>query len=546
MELIITEKQKSAKKVADALGSHVEVSKGKFKAYVSGDYVISHVSGHIVNWGYGSRFKIWKSIKITELIDAEANRVYDSICKAYFKELIKRYPIDIIGIFPDYDSEGELIASTIEELIKKIYETQFKQGKVSYYRYKTSVLNKREILSAITERAPINYPLAESADLKHRMDLQWGSVLTVVMTLMGNKLTSLGRVQTPVLGLIVDKQREIENFKPIPYHQYTLHTDFIEFKTDPLESIVEGLDRIKGVFYPEESVTKDLKRWPKTPLNSTDLLKFSTNLRIDAAGCMQLAESLYLKGAISYPRTESRFTDYDTIYGLMSSHREILYKRYDIKVGAKDSAHPPVMPTNTKPTELTGLESRLYSKIFDHYLEILAGVCIYDLHRYSLTIEGTVFNGYQELIKESGFKMMGEFKSLSGGVTVLESTLESKETKPPRMYSEGSIIKRMERDGIGTKSTRHTFVKLLRGRGYLEGFKPKPSARVLIDILDEYCPLLKSPKLTGLIQKDLALMAGCQMEMDVIKTRYSDILKGLVSNIQENRDTIVKRLRNIR
>lgn len=548
MELIITEKQKSAQKVAEALDSYKSINIGKQKIYVltKKPIIVSHVSGHICTWAYKEK-QSWKNTDFRKLVYSKPVEKYIIGYEQYFLEIFKKYKIEKIGLFTDKDSEGELIGLTIDKLILKI-KKKLNISSLETYRYTTSALSNQAIKVAVANKEKLDYNLAQSARAKHHIDLQWGAVLTVMFTNLGKIFYSVGRVQTPTLALVVERHNKILNHVPKPYYVITLYCEKgIIFKSEQIDNIeaniIEKIKNTKLISFNENIKQNTL--YPPKPLNSTDLLKFSVQMGVDAKTCMSYAESLYLKGLISYPRSDSRFTTFEEIkkvYDILKPGT--FFEPYSISVGTKDEAHPPIMPTINKPTQLSNLESKLYNLIYEHYLDILKGPYIYKLYTYCTTLESINFYFKSEKVIRQGYKPQRQFIQLKDSLKVIEVIEEKKQSKPPFAYTEGTIIKKMEQLKIGTKSTRHTFVPLLRTplRGYLVKFTPQKKAFNLINIMNRYIPAITSAQLTENIEQDLTEIAKGRKTFDQVILKYTEILWAIIEKINSKKQSITREL----
>jgi DNA topoisomerase-1 len=549
MELIIAEKEKSAKKIAETLNCNDTKTFKKFKIFISKekDIVVGHVSGHCTSWSYGKKYKTWSKINLDQLIEDTPICTYHTLEKQYFTNLFKNYKIDKLSLFTDKDSEGELIAKKIADLGYKISKSL--NTNLKLLRYKTSALTKKDIIQAIKNPDNLDYLLANSSEAKHFIDLQWGSSLTILFTLYAKKLYTIGRVQTPVLNLLVEKTKTIDNFKPSTYIVIKALSDEITLISDNIKEFNENLwANIKNIkVVALQLKVTNLKKYPPKPLNTTDLMKFSSLLNIDSHTCMKIAESLYLKGLITYPRTDSRWIDYKELLNLYSNFESSNFEQYEINVGNKDLAHPCIKPTGEKVSskQLSKQEKTLYNYIYSHYLNILKGPTIVDVYHYKTTIEGIDFNYIQEKCIRLGFKPVIEFKNLNLSLKILDYSYEEKTTKPPKNYSESSLIKKMEDLNIGTKSTRHTFLKGLRDRDYVKKFTPTLKGLLLINILKNYAPIVTSATLTSSIENKLTSIQNGTKTVEDVLTLITKELKDIIKIIQQSKHYIIKQLRKI-
>ncbi|MGQ0797025.1 MAG: DNA topoisomerase, partial [Methanobacteriota archaeon] len=225
--LIVTEKFNAAVRIATIL------SDGKAKrTNVDGATVFDFTQdadkvrvvglrGHIINLDYPEALNDWAQVDLRELIWAEpAKVVTEGKIAAALKTLAAQ--ADEVVVATDYDREGELIGTEALGIITA------ENPDVRVRRARFSALTKWDIERAFADLSDVDFPLAWSAESRQSIDLAWGAVLTRFLSLASNRVgrdyLSVGRVQSPTLALIVDREREIENFVAQDY--WTLHAKF--------------------------------------------------------------------------------------------------------------------------------------------------------------------------------------------------------------------------------------------------------------------------------------------------------------------------------
>jgi len=185
----------------------------------------------------------------------------------------------------------------------------------------------------------VDYPLAASAESRQSVDLAWGAVLTRFISIaskqLGRDFLSVGRVQSPTLALIVDREREIENF--VPQDFWTVHAKFrkdvagapIEFETnhehgpfwarrEAETTMTEAEAAARGLV--REYIQNEREERPPPPFNTTMFVAEANRIGFGAAQAMRIAEDLYQSGFISYPRTDN------TVYPSTINLRSVLEK----------------------------------------------------------------------------------------------------------------------------------------------------------------------------------------------------------------------------
>ncbi|MBK5225211.1 MAG: DNA topoisomerase I, partial [Thermoleophilia bacterium] len=334
MKLIITEKDTAAKKISSILaggkvtaGSYQKIPIYTFTADAQ-DYACVGLKGHIVQLEYPEKFADWRKVEPRELIDAEL--IKSPSAKSVVNALKKTAKdCDSVIIATDFDREGELIG--LEALEQTVEANPALSQGVRRARY--SALTAEEINRAFSETTELSIPLAQAGEARQDIDLIWGATLTRFISLatsrLGNQFLSVGRVQSPTLALIVERELERRAFIVVPYWQifadvkssqgdFTAQhkTDRFLDKTESDAALAKAGAAMTGKVTSVKSTQKKLQ--PPAPFNTTAYTKAATALGFSAARAIRLAEDLYLGGFISYPRTDN------TVYPPSLDLREIL------------------------------------------------------------------------------------------------------------------------------------------------------------------------------------------------------------------------------
>ncbi|MDD1741635.1 MAG: DNA topoisomerase, partial [Methanothrix sp.] len=216
MHLIIAEKHDAAKRIAQILAGGKPRSQrvAGVEAFQFDDKVVLGLSGHIVGMDYPPAYNNWQKVDCKELIRAEivVRPIQEKIISA-LKSLGRE--ADRVTIATDYDREGELIGV---EALKIVQEAK---PKLKADRVRYSAIVKDEIIKAFQDSGAVDYDLAASGEARQIIDLVWGAALTRYISLtsgrLGKEFLSVGRVQSPTLALIVDREKEIQSFVPQSY-----------------------------------------------------------------------------------------------------------------------------------------------------------------------------------------------------------------------------------------------------------------------------------------------------------------------------------------
>ncbi|HII07413.1 MAG TPA: DNA topoisomerase I, partial [Methanotrichaceae archaeon] len=216
MHLIIAEKHNVAKRIAHILAD----SKPKVKrvhgveTFHFDDRVVMGLSGHIVGVDYPPGYNNWQKVDYRDLIHAQVvTTPTQAKIVSTLHDLGK--DADRITIATDYDREGELIGVEALRIAEEV------NPKIKADRVRFSAITKGEILDAFESPGEVDFDLASSGEARQVVDLIWGAALTRFISItagrLGKGFLSVGRVQSPTLALIVDREKEIQAFVSQPY-----------------------------------------------------------------------------------------------------------------------------------------------------------------------------------------------------------------------------------------------------------------------------------------------------------------------------------------
>lgn len=562
--LIITEKQNAAERIATILFKDVKrMKKGKILYYYSpsSDAYVLGLKGHILELDFPKKFRSWTKTNLLELINAELiKEEKEKEIISLLRELAKN--AERVTIATDYDREGELIGVEALEIISR--------DGLKVERAKFSAITKEEIIKAFQNPTQVDFNLAYSALARQKIDLIWGAVLTRFISLsskrLGKDFLSVGRVQTPTLRLIVEREREIENFKPEKF--YELFLDFENFtakhpeRYKDSEKAKEILSKIGDhVIVKNFSSTKKTEAKP-IPFNTTEFLRASS-IFMPPHMAMSIAENLYINGYISYPRTDNTVypsslnlkeiakafldSDFSREAKIVLSQKEINPSR-----GKKETTdHPPIYPTAVASRkELSANEWKIYELIVRRFLATLAENAIWEIRSAELESNGIKFLASGRSLLKKGWREIYIYSKaeevnlpllrIGEKILIKNKRLEEKETKPPPRFSPATLIKLMEKLNLGTKSTRHEIIKKLLSRGYIDGnpYRPTQIAFSVIDVLKERAETITLPEMTAKLEEEMDKIAeGSKKEVEVVMESRR-MLYEILRNIGEERVAI--------
>ncbi len=551
--LIITEKDNTARRIASILFKDVKtLKKGRVSYYHSPSlkaYVVG-LKGHIVELDFPAEVNNWSKTPLEKLLQTQlVRKVKEKTISSILKELAKE--VERVTIATDYDREGELIGVEALEIVKGVNPS------VRVDRVRYSSVTEKEIKAAFSKPVKVDFNLASAALARQKIDLIWGATLTRLVSIhsgrMGKDFLSVGRVQTPTLRLIVDREIEIQNFKPEKY--YEIFADFEGFtaKHPRKYSSREEAEKVFSSIGETAEVTdfsrKSLEENRPVPFNTTEFLREASKF-MPPHKAMSIAETLYMNGYISYPRTDN--TVYPATINLLeivSALSSIFPKEARIVLsqdkiipsrGRRETKdHPPIYPTGVaRKGELSKDEWTIYELVVRRFLATLAPKAVWDVRKAELDSNGVKFVATGRKLVEAGWRAIYVYSRaeetnlplLKKGdlLRILKKKLEEKETKPPGRYSASSLIKMMEKLNLGTKSTRHEIIQKLMSRRYIYGnpFRPSETAFSVINVLKESAETITLPDMTAKLESEMDMIAeGKKRELEVVEESKDMLLR---------------------
>ncbi|AFD00944.1 DNA topoisomerase I [Methanocella conradii HZ254] len=569
MHLIVTEKNITARKIAQILLKKVKEKKvDGVSVYEDGDTAVIGLSGHIVNIDFPAEYNNWQNVSPRELIWAKAETRYTqkkivSALKKLAKEASR------VTIATDFDREGELIGVEAYNIIKDANPS------VIFDRARYSAITKPEIEHAFANTVPLDFNLAAAGEARQKIDLVWGAALTRFISLtcgrLGNSFLSVGRVQTPLLALIVDREKDIKSFVPTPYWElYATFSDGEEFTAGhagnrfaekaKAEAILARLGRIGKVV---EFKKEPRPEYPPIPFSTTEFIRAAAGIGFSAANAMRIAENLYVNGWISYPRTDN--TVYPSSLNLKEAVSQFIggeFDKYAQKLleqgefkpsrGKKETTdHPPIYPVaNASKSDLKADEWRIYELVVSRFFATLAPPAEWEVRSACIDVDGEKFKAGGSLLVAPGWRlyypygmpkeeMLPELK-VGEELKVKDVRIDEKLTKPPVRYGQGKLVKMMEDLGLGTKSTRHEAIQKLYARNYVHGNPPVPTntAFAVVGALEKYADPITKPDMTSRLEADMDDIAeGKIKEEDVVKESQG-MLEAIFDKLDKNQNEI--------
>ena len=551
--------------------------------YLGSDYHVMATYGHV------------RDLPTSRLgIDIENNFTPEYVIPTKSKKTISALKkalgaADLVILATDPDREGEAISWHVAEALK------LKKAKLQ--RIEFHEITKEAILSAVKSPRNIDINLVNAQQARRVLDRLVGYTLSPLLWKKVLKGLSAGRVQSVAVRLIVDRDREINAFKPNEYWEMKAkltkkdtNEEFLarvnKFKNKPLlvatrkeaETVIKALPL--SSYQIDKVETKEVKRSPAPPfITSTLQQEAARKLYFSAKKTMVVAQQLYegievekkeSVGLITYMRTDSTNLSSQALaeareYIQQKIGKEYLPAKPKIykKVKSAQEAHEAIRPTSffRTPEKLKGSLSkdqfRLYELIWKRalscqmsdclYLQTSADISIgeYNLHAGGRTIK---FPGFMNVYLESDDDKKGDEEKIilpklaKGDFCNLTEVIgDQKFTEPPPRYSEASLIKELEINGIGRPSTYAPTISTIQDRGYIRvenrRLFPNDIAFIVIDLLRDHFPFVVSVDFTAHIEKELDNVAeGKEEWQNIIK----EFWKPFAEDLEKASETIEK------
>ncbi len=575
MRLIISEKANTAKKISQFLAEG-PVKEGKHRSVPhqtftwKGEETMSvGLKGHVLNLEYPEEYSNWQKVEPSELIDAEIlKNVSEKGVANAVKALAKK--ADRVVIATDFDREGELIGV---EALSLAFEANPKlMDHVERARF--SALTPGEVTRAFDELVEVSRDLADAGAARQDIDLIWGATLTRWVSRAtkryGNAFLSVGRVQSPTLVLIAERERERRAFVPEPYWEieatlrngepFTVRHARGRFKEEAAAKTAH--ENLADPAVVTEVQQRSASRPAPTPFNTTAFLTAAAGIGISPSRASRLAEDLYTDGYISYPRTDNtaypRSLDLREVLGYLKGvegagpYAEKLLQGGKLSPtrGKKETTdHPPIYPTaRASKGALRDDQWKVYQLVVRRFLATLSGPAktLRTTLRFDSGGEPLVTNG--TVVTEEGWlgvypysrRSDEELPALEEGqeVALLGAEILAKETQPPGRYGQGRLIKVMEDLGLGTKATRPGIIQNLYDRGYVHGdpLIPTETGIAVAQALKDFASEIASHEMTAELEKSMdAISEGKTSKENVVDTSR-DILRRVYQHLESSEE----------
>jgi DNA topoisomerase-1 len=490
---------------------------------------------------------------------------------------------DEIFLALDPDREGEMIAWHIVEICK---EKKLIDNK-SFKRVEFSAVRKNDILNAIEKPREINQNLVNAAITRRFLDRFFGYKISPITKRRTRFASSAGRVQSPTLRILCEKEKEIDLFIPKEYWEIFIELADMQGNTIKCNLLSEGAKRFGKLSIENESSAKRLKdslldqdfslenvskrekkRNPYSPFSNSLLLQdASSKLGFSPKYTNSLAQQLKdgigeLGALITYHRSDSNKMKQNEIHDLRNmikrdlgdnyvSPNEIIYKERSKFV---QQGHEAVTPTqlNKKPFDvknhLNQDQHKLYELIWKRTIasqmtqsKSLETTYYFKSNGFVLKSSGSiqVFDGFKKIYNYfEKTEDIQELPNLQSGDKLKIKNVEIKQnfTKPPNRFSEAGLIKKLEEIGIGRPSTYDTIFTKLQERSYIviknKSLIPTSSGKILSKFLDGFFLQFVDYKFTADLEGQLDLITESKLDWKETLQKFLQILNTKVSEIE--------------
>ncbi|MGF6356397.1 DNA topoisomerase-3 [Paenibacillus sp. 4624] len=582
--LVLAEKPSVAREIARVMGA-----RDKHKSYMEGPkYIVTWALGHLVGLAepedYDKKYATWNLEDLPILPERtklkvlrETNHQYKAV-----QQLMKRQDVGELVIATDAAREGELLARWI---------MQMAQWKKPFKRLWISSQTDKAIKDGFASLKPGSQfdRLYESARCRAEADWMIGLNVTRALTVRFNAQLSAGRVQTPTLGMIMDRENEINGFRSQEYE--TLTADFGDFQAvwrasggdsrifdkqdmQQLKARVEGRKGSIAQVKKSEKVEPHPLAYDLTELQRDANRKHGFSAKQTSNVLQRLYEQHKL---VTYPRTDSRYLTSDMTGTLKerlesvavgpyaSLARPLLRKNLNVTKRIVDDSkvtdHHAIIPTEQTVllNQLSPEERKLYDLIVRRFISLFYPSAKYDSVAVTVQVGKDSFHVKGTTVKDSGWREVygGDYtddddeRSDDAGdherallpdlqqgqtVTLQRCHIKSGRTMPPKRYTEAALLSQMEKHGLGTPATRADIIEKLVSSDTIDrqgnSLHPTGKGKQLIELA---APQLRTPELTARWEAELERIARGQGKPGPFLDGIRSMAKELVSTVKSSK-----------
>ena len=475
--------------------------------YLGSDFKVMSSVGHIRK---DTKVDVDHDFAVTYVIDESHKKIVSDLKKA-------AKSADTIWLATDEDREGESISWHLLEVLDLPKST----NRITFHEITKSALEE-----AVKHPRKVDMDMVYSQQARQTLDMLVGFDLSGVVRKKVPGAISAGRVQSPALRLVVEKEREIEKFQSKSTYKITgeFRKDDQKSSSEPFSATLDGdspaslaeakqlLEGLVEAKYAVKSVekTKGQKANPVPFATAALQIEANSKLGFSSSTTMRAAQGLYQAGHITYHRTDSLNLSNQALGAIANYIKEnfgenyLKVRRFQTKSAGAQEAHEAIRPTNIS-AEVAGnndFERKLYHLIRTRTLATQMANAIVDKTTVKLEVvmsaHPVTFVAKGEIVVFDGFlKVYGKSKDLelpelSKGDLCDAKQITARQTfaKPPARYTEGSLVKKLEELGIGRPSTYASIMSAIQARGYVKKGESEGTPRDVTELT------LKNDKIT--------------------------------------------------
>ena len=555
MKLVIAEKPSVAVSIAKVIGANER----KENYYEGNGYKVSWCIGHLIAMSnpdsYDERYKTW-NLNDLPIIPSEYKYEVSKITKMQFNTLKKLMNVkEVLSVINACDAGREG-----ESIFRLVYNQANCNKPIE--RLWISSMEDSAIKDGFNNLKPDkDYDrLYEAAESRACADWLVGMNMSRLYSIVNNQYYSVGRVQTPTLAMIYKREEEILNFQKEKYFTVDLICDGIVLSTERIDSIDEATrlkEGIKNKITISNVINKEKITRPDLPFDLTTLQRECNKyFSFSANTTLKLAQSLYEKKLLTYPRTDSRFLTNDMFNNIINNFFKVInYDLARLKIifnSSKVSDHHAIIPTisslKKEGLDINENEMKVYMLVKNKLLasldyplventtKIISNNLGYDFSASGKVVIKEGFSKYLNYLKQYT-KQKEEVKlpNLKVGdvLDVINKEIKEKYTQPPNHFTEDTLLKNMEtagiealdknieveRQGLGTPATRAGIIEALIAKGFIKRVKKilliTDKGKNLINIVDN---TFKDPITTANWEMKLSNIAtGNETKLNFLK-----------------------------
>ena len=558
-----------------------DITSCQFKNSNNASMRMTSVSGHMMEIEFDQAYKGWNNCQPVDLFTAPINKDVKKESLNIKKTLVQEArKANVLLLWLDCDLEGENIAY---EVITVCCEAN---PRLDVYRARFSALIERDIIRTLRLPDRPNPHMNDAVEARQEIDLRIGAAFTRFQSLRLQKkfdtgstsVISFGPCQFPTLGFVVDRNSKIDAFRPEHFWYLTCDVEFdnpdkpgsklsCSFHWDRSRLydrlvcavIYDSCIEDGGVATVVQCNNKPTTKAKPVPMNTIEFqMRASLFLRMASDRAMTIAESLYQRGILSYPRTETNFfkegTELQALVADHCNHPDWGAFATDLTTnnkfqwpragGKDDQAHPPIHPTKAVPLqELQNDEERkVYNLVARHFLACCSSDARGSLTTVNIEIPegGEKFHASGLMVLERNWlDVYSEYEKWNAskipvfkvGDTFLPKRLlmSQGKTTPPEHISESELISVMDKNGIGTDATIATHIATIQQREYARKndknqFVPTKLGLALVEGYNSMGYQLNKPQLRAVIEADCQRVArGEARKEDVVQKCLSSM-----------------------